>query len=101
MIIDEKSEEDIEHETGVFTCWSNVFEGLGLYLGPAGQDCVSVHESVCWRKDWRSLRSPGRGSSQSRWLRNHCGSDSGVYPPPHLLTLNGDRHKENNFSSKY
>lgn len=84
----------MEHEAGVFTCWSSAFEGPGPYWGRAGQECVRAHEgvcvSVCWRMDWRSPRSPVRVSSRSRWLRSRCGSDSGAYRPPRLSTLDGD-----------
>lgn len=82
----------------VCTCWSSVFGEPGPCWGLAERECVYAGESVCarvgWQEDWRSQRSPARESSQSRWLTSHCGSDSGAYPPPHLLTLHKDGNRE-------
>lgn len=87
---------------GVPTCWSSGSEGPGPCWAPAGQGCAGVREnagaSACWRTDWRNLRSPGRESSLSRWLRSRCGSDSGAYLPPHLWTLDKDRHRTRSVS---
>lgn len=73
------------------TCWSSVSEGPGPWWGPAGRECVGVHESVRWRAGLKSPRSPVRGSNRSRWPRSRCGSDSGAYPPPRLWTLERDK----------
>lgn len=102
-MMDEMTDKNAEHEANIFTYWSSVFEGPGPYWGLVGQECVGAHESVCvsgcCRMDWRNLRSPARGSSRSRWPRNHCGSDSEAYPPPHLLILNGEKYKKESVSS--
>ena len=57
--------------------------GAGAREGEGVRVRESVGANVRWREGWRSLRSPVRGSSRSRWPRSRCGSDSGAYPSPH------------------
>lgn len=84
----------------VLTCWSSVSEEPGPCWGWASQEDVGVgeHGSVCvsayWWEGWRNPRSPGRGSSRSRWLRSRCGSDSGACPSPRLSILGAERQRE-------